>query len=159
MMSMIWAVVLALIFLTAMAYPSRKSLPTRYSHRLLYTDHEIPPRPTNNDEVYDFTRTKRIDNPLVKRRGMPKYERDIKRRKLFILSTVLEDLLPDPTQGQSKLLNSLVDAGKITRRAAFKIFNYIFELPTSLSIALILLLFAYSGTLYLPFVPPFLRIF
>lgn len=151
--------ILLLLVSLAQAYRGSRAYFGPFKTSLQYSDPDSLPRPSNNDEIYEFTRFRRPENPLVKRRGMPKYERDIKRRKLFILSTVLEDLLPDPTQGQSKVLNSFVDAGKITKRAALKLFNYIFELPTSLSVVLVLLLFAYSGTLYLPFVPPFLRLF
>eukprot|EP01040_Poterioochromonas_malhamensis_P007373 gene7373-7955_t len=45
-------------------------------------------------------------------------ERRQRRRKLFILSTWLEDVLPDPSQGKSWMMNMAVDSLKITARTA-----------------------------------------
>lgn len=135
---------LFLICCTINAYNFRvhqkvKPLGLRYSE---ITDddeiYQIAPRPTNETDR---------KSPWNKYKDLPKYERDIKRRKLFALSTLLEDLLPDPTQGQSKLLNRILDAGKIVKRSFFLVLNFIFELPPSVSVYLVILIFLYSFTL------------
>jgi hypothetical protein len=142
---MILLILLNLLSLTTSFTPSPYILHTYPNFlQLKYSKDDIS-LPNTEDEVYIFKKTNQVKNPLNRRRNLPKYERDMKRRKLFLLSTVLEDLLPDPSQGQSKLLNTLMDANKIIKRASFNIFNYIYELPTSVSIFVVLLLFAYSG--------------
>lgn len=45
-------------------------------------------------------------------------ERRIRRKKLFLMSTWIEDLLPDPHQGHSWMVNMVVDLFKISHRAA-----------------------------------------
>ena len=113
-----------------------------------FEDTKAESLPSNEgEEIYQIVK-KESGNLLNKRRGLNKYERNIKRRKLFLLSTFLEDLLPDPSQGQSKLLNMCVDASKIVKRAAFGLFNTIFELPQSVSVLLVILILLFSFTQY-----------
>eukprot|EP00597_Dinobryon_sp_UTEXLB2267_P006383 CAMPEP_0170081296 /NCGR_PEP_ID=MMETSP0019_2-20121128/17199_1 /TAXON_ID=98059 /ORGANISM="Dinobryon sp., Strain UTEXLB2267" /LENGTH=239 /DNA_ID=CAMNT_0010295655 /DNA_START=295 /DNA_END=1014 /DNA_ORIENTATION=- len=45
-------------------------------------------------------------------------ERRLRRKKLFLMSTWIEDLLPDPHQGHSWMVNMVVDFFKISHRAA-----------------------------------------
>lgn len=124
-----------------------RGLPARA--RLKYSEdapsNEQEKRETEHEEYFKVVPPKApLVNPLSKRRGIPKYARDIKRRKLFLLSTLLDDLLPDPSQYQSQLLNMIVDAGKITRRGFFGVLNFVYELPTSGFVLLVIALFLFS---------------
>ncbi|KAJ1420990.1 hypothetical protein B484DRAFT_452921 [Ochromonadaceae sp. CCMP2298] len=51
-------------------------------------------------------------------RKMSPQARRVRRQRLFLMSTWLDDLLPDPHQGRSWMVNMLVDACKMSTRAA-----------------------------------------
>mmetsp|Transcript_18317 Transcript_18317/g.30701 ORF Transcript_18317/g.30701 Transcript_18317/m.30701 type:complete len:217 (+) Transcript_18317:241-891(+) len=65
---------------------------------------------SNNDDNFMLTQQDCLSRLTAR-------ERRLRRQKLFLMSTWLEDLLPDPTQGRSWMFNMLVDSVKITFRA------------------------------------------
>lgn len=50
-------------------------------------------------------------------------EHRLRRQRIFIMSTWLEDLLPDPHQGRSWMFNMAADSAKITVRAMIVILS------------------------------------
>lgn len=48
---------------------------------------------------------------------LSRHERKLRRKRLFLMSTWIEDLLPDPHQGRDPFTNAAADAVKISVRA------------------------------------------
>jgi hypothetical protein len=63
--------------------------------------------------------------PPAPERQLTGAERRIKRQKLFLMSTWLEDLLPNPSQGRSWMFNTLCDTLKIITRVGNFIVSFI----------------------------------
>lgn len=60
---------------------------------------------------------KRVTTTQTTRVLLNKKEKRLRRKKLFVMSTWIEDLLPDPYQGHSWVLNSVVNTSKFFFRA------------------------------------------
>lgn len=65
---------------------------------------------------------------------MTRRERRLRRQKLFLMSNWLDDLLPDPTQGKSWMLNMAVDFAKIVTRATIFVVSFGTVPPTPRSL-------------------------
>ena len=62
-------------------------------------------------------------------------ERRSRRQKLFLMSTWLEDLLPNPSQGRSWMFNSICDTVKITTRVGRFIISFIMMLTSATTLS------------------------
>ena len=62
-------------------------------------------------------------------------ERRSRRQKLFLMSTWLEDLLPNPSQGRSWMFNSICDTIKITTRVGRFIISFIMMLTSATTLS------------------------
>lgn len=69
--------------------------------------------------------------PVVPERKLSAAERRSRRQKLFLMSTWLEDLLPNPSQGRSWIFNSVCDTMKITTRVGRFIVSFIMMLTSA----------------------------
>lgn len=65
------------------------------------------------------------DNLLLNKKLFNKKELRIKRQKLFLMSTWLDDILPDPHQGKDILINTFIDFYKIITRSILLILSMI----------------------------------
>ena len=68
----------------------------------------------SNDNIMQMTTTSKY---LTYKRYLSRKEMRARRQKLFLMSTWLEDLLPDPHQGKDLVLNWTVDMFKIVYRS------------------------------------------
>ena len=69
--------------------------------------------------------------PTEPERKLTAAERRSRRQKLFLMSTWLEDLLPNPSQGRSWMFNSICDTMKITTRVGRFIISFIMMLTSA----------------------------
>eukprot|EP01038_Epipyxis_sp_PR26KG_P012139 gene12139-16252_t len=90
----------------------------------------VPSSTSSNKKNHDHKSERRHETVIYKKYAtLSKKERRRRRQKLFIMSTWLEDLLPDPHQGHSWMLNSVVDFTKISFRAALILVTTILPIP------------------------------
>jgi len=80
---------------------------------------------SNNDELSDdnimqINTSKYLNS---KKQYLSRKELRVRRKKLFLMSTWLEDLLPDPHQGQDLFLNWTVDMMKILYRSVLVVLS------------------------------------
>jgi hypothetical protein len=73
--------------------------------------------------------------PPVPERILSASERRSRRQKLFLMSTWLEDLLPNPSQGRSWMFNSICDTVKITTRVGRFIISFIMMLTSATTLS------------------------
>lgn len=73
--------------------------------------------------------------PTVPERILTVAERRSRRQKLFLMSTWLEDLLPNPSQGRSWMFNSICDTVKITMRVGRFIVSFIMMLTSATTLS------------------------
>ena len=85
----------------------------------------------SNELIDDVDDVVQIDEVQPKSaRPLSKRERRLRRQKLFLMSTWLDDLLPDPSQGKSWMLNMVLDFIKILTRATIVLVTLGNVLPT-----------------------------
>lgn len=71
-----------------------------------------------------FLHSERDRGNLLNRR-----ERRMRKRKIFLLSTWLEDILPDPSQGKSWMVNMAIDSMKIALRCSQLLLSFTKVVP------------------------------
>ena len=105
-----------------------------------YMDHiygaRFMPKPKPVFQAYKYSQQSQMhmyaSAPVVTvpERKLSAAERRTRRQKLFLMSTWLEDLLPNPSQGRSWMINSVCDTLKITTRVGRFIVSFITMLTT-----------------------------
>lgn len=105
-----------------------------------YMDHiygaRFMPKPKPTFQAYKYSQQSQMHMyasapvPVVPERKLTAAERRTRRQKLFLMSTWLEDLLPNPSQGRSWMINSVCDTMKITTRVGRFIVSFITMLTT-----------------------------
>jgi hypothetical protein len=78
---------------------------------------EIKINKVANKQHQDATTVKTRNAILLPYMLLSRHERKLRRKRLFLMSTWIEDLLPDPHQGRDPLTNAAADAMKISIRA------------------------------------------
>lgn len=112
-----------------------------------YMDHiygaRFMPKPKPVFQSYKYSQQSQLHmyaataatTPPEPERVLTASERRSRRQKLFLMSTWLEDLLPNPSQGRSWMFNSICDTVKITTRVGRFIISFIMMLTSATTLS------------------------